>query len=141
MESSVISKPSGSPDWTVDLRPRELLSTARESSDAETLELVATAVSRSGARTNSDRKQYPYRLVRQELASNPETPAHVLAGLATDEHKKVRAAVAENPSTPIETLNTLVEDANAVVRLYAEANRGRRLCAIVPAATVEHSES
>ena len=114
---------------------------ARESSDAKTLELVAAAVSRADARTDSDRRQYPYRLVRQELAGNQETPAHELAGLANNEHKKVRAAVAENPSTPIETLNTLVEDANAVVRLYALANRDRRLYAIVPAATVEHSES
>ena len=117
-----------------------LPSTAKESSDAETLELVAAAVSRSGARTNSDRKLYPYRLVRQELAYNPKTPAPVLAELATDEHKKVRAAVADNPSTPIDSLDALIEDANAVVSLYAVANRNRRRYTAVLAFTSERLE-
>ena len=39
--------------------------------------------------------------VRQDVASNPNTPAAVLELLAKDEARRVRGDVAGNPSTPV----------------------------------------
>ncbi len=41
---------------------------------------------------------------KEELASNPNTPAEVLAELAKDENFVVRIKVAHNPNTPADTL-------------------------------------
>ncbi|WP_426039685.1 hypothetical protein [Brevundimonas sp. DC300-4] len=52
-----------------------------------------------------------YSSLHIDLAANPATPAHVLAGLARNENTDVRKAVALNPSTTPDVLGLLATDA------------------------------
>lgn len=54
---------------------------------------------------------------RIEAASDPNTPARILAQLAEDTDQAVREAVASNPQTPLDVLAKLATDADVGVRL------------------------
>lgn len=54
---------------------------------------------------------------RYKLAKKPDTPAEILAFLASDPDELVRRGVAESPNTPLEVLFVLTGDKSEWVRL------------------------
>lgn len=60
--------------------------------------------------------------VRRVVASNPNTPKHVLDRLSGDPNCTIRRHVAENPRTPIELLKKLADDESYEVRLAVAEN-------------------
>lgn len=59
----------------------------------------------------------------ERLASDPDTPEHILKMLSTDKNKTIRYWVSQNDATPADTLATLAADSSVLVRKAAAAHK------------------